>query len=44
MAIEEVVTTVAHPAAEAMICDSANPNPIPINPPAIEMSTASVRN
>src|ERR1039458_6853175 len=44
MTMEEVVTTVAQPAVEAIICDSANPNAIPIKPPAMEMSTASVRN
>lgn len=42
--IEDVVTSVDQPAAEAMILDSVTPNAIPIKPPAIEISTASVRN
>ena len=44
MTMEEVVTTVDQPAVEAMICDSANPNAIPIKPPAMEIMMASVRN
>ena len=42
--IDEVVTTVDQPAADAMIFESEKPKMIPIKPPTIEISTASVRN
>jgi len=41
MAMEEPVTTVDQPAADAIICDKENPNAMPIRPPAIEIRTAS---
>ena len=43
-AIEEPVTTVDQPATEAMTRERLKPKAIPINPPRIEIITASVRN
>src|ERR1035438_4420332 len=44
IAIDEKVTTVDQPAADAMTCESAHPKIMPTRPPAMEIRTASERN
>ena len=38
--MEEPVTTVDQPAADAMMREREKPNPIPMSPPTMEMRTA----